>query len=270
MAARRIAKLRPQSSHATITRSIEGRKFDATPWTVGMHSIQAAFDRPQHPTSAIESHRCIVAQQRHRALQRDVERYAKHLAALAPSYIDQALTTLRHFNGQVLNQRVVRRRTRAINPLYVEAMVRDLAHLEPIDAVVPHPVAVATRSSGLEPPAVVVRRQAKMIGASPIVMTLRESYVPYDLTAMDRPVWKALPKRFQPLCLHDDYQRRILATETGRRQRGLETAVAPETFGESVDRMGQWFTAGYELAKMRWNDQQRVYRQALVSPTPLR
>ncbi|MEM6690447.1 MAG: hypothetical protein AAF664_13525 [Planctomycetota bacterium] len=106
------------------------------------------------------------------------------------------------------------------NPLWLDSLVADLANEEPIDASddAPAPAerlveiraqettAAPAETDSLAQSGIKIDPKKKMVGAAPIVATIRESYLPYDLTAMDAPVWQTLPSCYQPLCLHDDFR----------------------------------------------------------------
>ena len=43
---------------------------------------------------------------------------------------------------------------------------------------------------------------ADMVGASPVIVTLEDEYLPYDLSARDMKVWSVLPSDTDPFCIH--------------------------------------------------------------------
>ena len=102
------------------------------------------------------------------------------------------------------------------NPLWLDSLVADLAREEPIDArnepiaqlddAMTDPSNATDASETLADSKIQIKPKRDLVGSAPIVATIRESYLPYDLTAMDAPIWQTLPSRYQPFCLHDDFR----------------------------------------------------------------
>ena len=83
----------------------------------------------------------------------------------------------------------------------IEAQIIDLALTEPVDVLIKDPAAHEPAEDLVN--AIQVTQLDYLIGSSPTVFTIKETYLPYDLSKSDLHLWNTYSTASHPFCVRD-------------------------------------------------------------------
>ncbi|MDE0864944.1 MAG: hypothetical protein OSA98_14220 [Rubripirellula sp.] len=83
----------------------------------------------------------------------------------------------------------------------IEMQLHELATQEPVDIDSLGPSVLVPTNPQRKPESIEVTRIDPLIGSSPIIATIEEDYMPYDLSARDLRLWSVFPIASHPFCV---------------------------------------------------------------------
>lgn len=210
-----------------------------------------------------------------------VEQIVEPFAMVGP-YLDNSLETVREFQAWWKSAQTEAESMKTASDAIQDELDR-IATLEPIDvesfgpSVVVKRSVVVNRRAVVEQSVIVNRPPVKqpaiepgiqvtainaLIGSSPIIATIEETYQPYDLSARDLKLWSVFPTATRPFCVRSHMQ----ALEDSSMWEDFDQAVQAETpVAPSVEFVANCGSAYCLLDELVWQFDNWVADDSAVS-----